>query len=124
MLSQLNEVNTNPFQQVVLYYISGCVVRDVMHDIECTLCAQALTTTGVVSSLNDHLSYSKSLSFSHSYSFIAHKNKEGLIMPSSGVVKVVETCEQAFRACVCGENSTAITAKQCINVLMLKCSFA
>lgn len=51
LLSQLNEVNTNPFQQVVLYHISGSVVRDVMHDIECTLCAQALTTTGVVSFL-------------------------------------------------------------------------
>jgi hypothetical protein len=119
LLCQLNEENTNPFRKVVLYYISGSVVRDVMHEIECTLCAQSLTTTGIVSSLNDHLGYSKSLSLSHSHSFIAHKNRGGLILPSSGVVKIVETCEQAFRACVCGENSTSITAKQNINVLML-----
>lgn len=68
-----------------LVYIAGFVVKSVCKQLQCDTCRSSLITASVPSSLGD------------SYHLLTLRNNGGLVIPSSGTVKVVRTAEQCLR---------------------------
>ena len=97
----LESYNLSEYQDAILGYISGYLVRKLTDRITCSYCAEALIQEKI--SRDDHnYSIKKSLPY---LALIQVKDRGGLITPSAGVVTVVRQAEKLFRAAVCGFNS-------------------
>ena len=73
------------YKNAILEYIGGFIVRKIMRDIECDICAAALVD-----------GYENKMTTSYA-SLVSVKNRGGLVFPSSGVVQILKICETAFK---------------------------
>ena len=71
----------------VISYIAGFVVRHLLQKLKCSECRHLLVDAENVSA--------------PTCSFLKLKNNRGLVVPSAGVVRVVQLCEQHFRRLTC-----------------------
>ena len=88
-LSRLSEVSTE-YRKAVIGYMGGYVVKQMLKDLSCSICAEALIDDGKLDSQYSHL--------------IRIKNGGGLITPSKEVCRIIEVCEKFFRALTIASN--------------------
>ena len=69
----------------VTCYVTGFVVRKALATVKCATCAEAMTSKEVPSDLAEL------------YHLLRMKNRGGLMVPSSGAVKIVMTAEEELR---------------------------
>jgi hypothetical protein len=79
--------NLSEFVEYTLEYIAGWVVRKLQPQVKCSECVSAL----ICQCPDDQLSV---------FSLLTVKNNGGLVVPSSGVIKVVKCTEQILRSTV------------------------
>ena len=73
----------SPYHDHVLHYTAGLIRKKLVYCTKCPLCVQYL-----LSSCNSGLSST----------FTSHKNNGGLMIPLSGIVKVVQLCDKILRS--------------------------
>ena len=91
---RLNSINVSMYQEAILGYISGFIVRKIRPQISCTQCSEALTNQHTEYGHNDHC-YTRWMS--PSLSLISSKNRGGLVVPSKSVLKIVDKSNKLFQ---------------------------
>lgn len=82
---ELETVPLNLQLQNILVYITGFVVKRLLINISCDVCRLAMVEQGNTSELGSH-------------QFIHLRNNGGLVIPSHGVISIVNRCEQYLRS--------------------------
>ena len=80
-ISDFSGVNLNPFEEGIVTYISGWVVRKIVSKIDCSTCQHSLIRKASACPSG----------------LLRIKNNGGLVVPSEDVVKVVNVCEKLIR---------------------------
>lgn len=110
---QLDSVHLTMYQQSIIGYIAGHIIRKIKIELGCEKCASALIIN-VTSACDEH---GYSFATFDSLSLIQCKNRGGLIFPSQPVVKIIQICENAFRIAVCGIDGKIPVISACMNLL-------
>ena len=90
----LDKIALSDFTENIIYYIAGFIVRNVMKNIDCSPCSEALILDCTVDE-HDYVPAPFSL-------FLTRKNNGGLVEASHGVQKIITLCEKIFRERVKG----------------------
>ena len=92
---QLDSLNLSTYQESIIAYIAGFVVRKLRTKMSCAICVNALTQTRLTT---------QQLPTSHhsSLDLILSKDRGGLVFPSESVIHIIRTAEKAFRVAVAG----------------------
>ena len=108
-ISQLPEESTQ-YRKAVIGYMGGYVVRQLLKDLSCPVCAEALVDDGKLDSSYSHL--------------VRIKNRGGLFTPSEEVCRVIEVCDKFFRAMSIASNGEQqispdgfLFKKLCVSIL-------
>ena len=91
------------YKDAILEYIGGYVVRKIMNDIECEICAASLVNGDENKMAVSYLS------------LVSVKNRGGLVFPSSDVVKIMKVCEIAFKGHCAGDDFRNPKMSSCKN---------
>ena len=90
---RINSTVTSVYQDAILGYIAGFIVRKILKRISCVQCSESLLHN-LPNLHNDH-GYGRYIL--PSLSLINSKNRGGLIIPSKSVVDIVIKSDKAFR---------------------------
>ena len=93
LFAQLDSFTLTAYQENIITYIAGFVLRKVMKKISCAVCASTLIEQDL------------SISSPTNLDLIVSKNRGGLVIPSQSVVKIIACSEKAFRVAVTGCDS-------------------
>ena len=85
----LDKIALSDFTENIIYYIAGFIVRNVMKNLDCSQCSEALTLDCTADE-HDYVPAPFSL-------FLIRKNNGGLVEASYGVQKIITLCEKIFR---------------------------
>eukprot|EP00795_Rhopilema_esculentum_P001055 gene1055-15385_t len=96
-------INVTSLQENILYYISGFIIRKIIHKIDCQQCSESLV---IPVSSTDH--FYATMPYAMLFS---RKNRGGLIQASYGAFKVVEQCEKSFKMNVINSSRNQITSE-------------
>ena len=91
MAVHLNEESHNELLDNILCYIAGSIVKNLMKVLQCTNCHEEM-----LMQRDDPRGY---LVTRH-HLFLMHKQRGGLILPSSAVLKIIKTSEVIFKRIV------------------------
>eukprot|EP00795_Rhopilema_esculentum_P017191 gene17191-8732_t len=96
-------INVTSLQENILYYISGFIIRKIIHKIDCQQCSESLV---IPVSSTDHFYATMPYAM-----LVSRKNRGGLIQASYGAFKVVEQCEKSFKMNVINSSRNQITSE-------------
>ena len=85
----LDKIALSDFTENIIYYIAGFIVRNVMKNLDCPQCSEALTLDCTADE-HDYVPAPFSL-------FLIRKNNGGLVKASYGVQKIITLCEKIYR---------------------------
>ena len=97
------------YVQNVISYIAGFVVRHLLQKLKCSECRHLLVDAENVSA--------------PTCSFLKLKNNRGLVVPSAGVVRVVQLCEQHFRRLTCVDQPVHAIARLLLVQFVKSCKW-
>lgn len=113
VFQNLDAIHTSPYQENILYYITGYIIKQILTRISCEHCNNALVAL-------------KNLPTDHSYSLIINKynsfttfvNRGKLYFPSVAAYKIVKYCDKVFqRANLMGQLRANNVENKLINVV-------
>ena len=96
-ISEMESYRLSEFQESILGYISGFVVKKLSEKLNCGPCLSALTTEP-----------NENNSSKPGYRLIASKQRGGLKVPSETVIKIISVCEKSFRLQIAGKEGNKI----------------
>ena len=96
-------INVTSLQENILYYISGFIIRKIIHKIDCQQCSESSV---IPVSSTDHFYATMPYAM-----LVSRKNRGGLIQASYGALKVVEQCEKSFKMNVINSSRNQITSE-------------
>jgi hypothetical protein len=103
ILQKISEMHLSEFQEAIIGYIAGFIIRKIRKTISYATCFEALTED---CSVMDHAFGAANVN--PSLRLIAKKQRGGLFVPSGPVIALIRDSEKAFRLLVSGEKNDKI----------------
>jgi hypothetical protein len=92
LFAQLDSLTLTDYREAMIEYIAGFIVRKLVKEVSCIVCANALQDPRNTLCLSD----------TAPTRFISCINRGGLVVPTKSVVQIVRTAEKAFKLSVSG----------------------
>ena len=105
MAVHLNDESQNDLLDNILCYIAGFIVKNLMKVVQCTNCCEEMLIHR-----DDPHGYS-GISIRRDHLFSLHKQRGGIIIPSSAVLKIIKRSEAIFKRRVI-ESTMGITSER------------
>ena len=105
MAVHLNDESQNDLLDNILCYIAGFIVKNLMKVVQCTNCHEEMLIHR-----DDPHGYS-GISIRRDHLFSLHKQRGGIIIPSSAVLKIIKRSEAIFKRRVI-ESTMGITSER------------
>ncbi|XP_072939183.1 uncharacterized protein [Epargyreus clarus] len=113
VFQNLDAFHTSPYQENILYYITGYIVKQIFTRVSCEHCYNALVTLK-----NPPTDHSYSLIINKFNSFTSFVNRGKLYFPSVAAYKIVKYCDKIFqRAKLMGQLGENNIENKLINVV-------
>jgi len=115
-MARLDDSRLSMYQEAITGYIAGYIVRNLINQVSCNICAHALVdSTNHSGSSGDIVHMPIPLITPDYLRLIESKNRGGLLYPSISVFYIIHTAEKAFRLSVCGLDSSKLSNVSNIN---------